>query len=413
MRQEGARYPLRGRSIAVERSRFSTHVGPTERGEERRGSVRHLVGRVGLRTLLCTVLVLGCLLAVATGLGLTFPAATFPFALNTAGPNTAGPNTAGPNTAGTASPRSAPRLEHPGADATPTTGCGKLPPAPPGVSIPQTLTVGALNRQYRLHVSAAYQASTLTPLVLSFHGRGSSAIEDERLTWLSQLADLHGFIAVYPQGVAGPGGATGWNTGRNQDPAVDDVLFVDTLLTHLQGALCVDQQRIYATGFSNGGGLTAILACDLADRIAAFAPVAGDYYPQPEGCHPTRPASIVEIHGTADTINPYYGSAQLRYPAMGVWLDAWAERDGCVGSPSSTAIDPGVTAVEWSACQGGAVILHYRLIDAGHVWPVHVSTSTSSVRGGSFDATTAVWAFLERFTLPPPDTPSSSKAARA
>jgi polyhydroxybutyrate depolymerase len=67
---------------------------------------------------------------------------------------------------------------------------------------------------------------------------------------------------------------------------VNDILFVSDLLTHLQGMLCIDPYHIYAPGFSNGGGMTNLLACRLAERIAAFAPVSGSYPPVPGGCHP-------------------------------------------------------------------------------------------------------------------------------
>jgi polyhydroxybutyrate depolymerase len=263
--------------------------------------------------------------------------------------------------------------------------------------------VGTLERRYRLHLPLAYAASALTPLVLSFHGHGSTAVADERLTGLSHLADLHRFIAVYPQGVAGPDGLAGWSTGRAQDPAVDDSLFVATLLTQMQGALCVDPQRIYATGFSNGGGMTAVLACVLADRIAAFAPVAGDYYPQPGGCHPARPVPLLEIHGTLDTVNPYVGSKQKGYPAVETWLRTWAQRDGCLGSPTAIANGGGVVAQEWRDCQDGVVVLHYQLVGSGHVWPAAAQSGRSAsfdAHGTAFDAAAQIWSFVSAFTLP-------------
>jgi polyhydroxybutyrate depolymerase len=77
----------------------------------------------------------------------------------------------------------------------------------------------------------------MTPLVLSFHGHGSTAALQEQRTGLSRLADLRRFIAVYPQGVTGPDRQTGWNTGRRKDPPVDDVRFVDGLLSALQRSL--------------------------------------------------------------------------------------------------------------------------------------------------------------------------------
>ena len=148
--------------------------------------------------------------------------------------------------------------------------------------------------------------------------------------------------------------------------------------------------------------MTAILACEFSSRIAAFAPVAGDYYPQPGGCHPTHPVSLLEIHGTADSVNPYEGSAELRYPAVGAWLAAWAQRDGCVQKPVVTMAGQGVAIEEWRSCNGGVVVLHYQLSGVGHIWPGATSAATSnSGTATTFDASTAIWAFFSQRTLSP------------
>ncbi len=158
-----------------------------------------------------------------------------------------------------------------------STGCGKPAPMPPGSSFYETVFSGGLTRTYLLHVPSGYRANSSEAVVLSFHGHGSNAIQQERRSGMSLLADQQGFIAVYPQGVVGPDGRTGWATGAPERPQVNDVLFVSDLLNHLQGILCLDPLRIYATGFSNGGGMTNVLACTLAGRLAAFAPVSGSY----------------------------------------------------------------------------------------------------------------------------------------
>ena len=213
-------------------------------------------------------------------------------------------------------------------------GCGKPAPTPPGSSVYETVFSGGLKRTYLLHVPSGYQANSSEAVVLNFHGHGSNAVQQERRSGMSLLADQQGFIAVYPQGVVGPDGQTGWDTGALERPQVNDVLFVSDLLNHLQGILCIDPLRIYATGFSNGGGMTNVLACTLAGRLAAFAPVSGSYPPYPGGCHPVRPVPILEFHGTADPIVPYNGSARKRYPPILTWLQGWATRDGCTRGPT-------------------------------------------------------------------------------
>ena len=162
-------------------------------------------------------------------------------------------------------------------------GCGKPASAPPGKSVYETAFSGGLTRTYLLHVPTGYQASSSAAVVLDFHDHGSNASQQEHRSGMSFLSNQQGFIAVYPQGVVGPDWQTGWATGARNSPQVNDVLFVSDLLNHLQAILCIDLRRIYATGFSNGGGMTDVLACTLAGRLAAFAAVSGSYPPYPGG----------------------------------------------------------------------------------------------------------------------------------
>lgn len=215
-----------------------------------------------------------------------------------------------------------------------TTGCGKEPPFGAGRTEEMTLLSGGLQRMFRLHLPAGYNPSRPTPLVLNLPGHGESALQQERYSQYSALADQQNFIVVYPQGVIGPDGKLGWASYGKNDPTVNDVLFFSDLLTLLQQRLCVDARRIYATGISNGGGMTNLLACQMARRIAAFASVAAAIYPLPEGCHPTRAVSYLEFHGTADPLVPYNGSVMLHFMPVMDMLQAWATRDGCTGGPT-------------------------------------------------------------------------------
>ena len=279
-------------------------------------------------------------------------------------------------------------------------GCGKPVPAPPGKSVYETLFSGGLTRTYLLHVPTGYQASSSAAVVLDFHGHGSNASQQEHHSGMSLLSDQQGFIAVYPQGVVGPDGRTGWATGARESPQVNDVLFVSDLLNHLQAIFCIDPRRIYATGFSNGGGMTNVLACTLAGRLAALAPVSGSYPPYPGGCHPVRPVPLLEIHGTADPIVPYNGSARKRSLLILAWLQEWATRDGCTRGPMVFYKQANVTGLEWTDCQGNATVIHYRIQGEGHIWP-HV---TFNVPGGtavsSLSASALIWSFFQQHPLP-------------
>jgi polyhydroxybutyrate depolymerase len=215
------------------------------------------------------------------------------------------------------------------------------------------------------------------------------------MTGLSVLADHSDLIVVYPEGTSSPAQHIRWGTGSPDDPTTDDVLFVSDLLNHLQAALCIDEHRIYASGFSNGGGMVGVLACALAGRIAAFAAVSGSFYTPSSGaptllsgCHPTRPVPILDIHGTADEKVAYAGDPTQGLPPIQQWVQDWAARDGCQQGPTAFLTQAQVTAEQWSDCQGNATVIHYRIIGGRHLWPTTV-----------LPATTVIWQFFQSHPL--------------
>jgi polyhydroxybutyrate depolymerase len=114
--------------------------------------------------------------------------------------------------------------------------------------------------------------------------------------------------------------------------------------------------------------MSYLLACRLGDRLAGIAPVAGSYLTDLQ-CDPPHPLSVLEIHGTGDTVAPYAGrrGRTLSVPAF---LAAWRERQGCP-APAARRSLPRVRAVrfDWAPCDGATRVAHIRLTGAGHGLP--------------------------------------------
>src|SRR5205823_6234726 len=90
--------------------------------------------------------------------------------------------------------------------------------------------------------------------------------------------DQRCFIAVYPEGIKDATGSTNWNDGRaiwGAVPPPDDVSFVSTLLDVLVSKYKADPKSLSVSGLSSGGYMTARLVCELSERVAAVAIVAG------------------------------------------------------------------------------------------------------------------------------------------
>lgn len=274
-----------------------------------------------------------------------------------------------------------------------TTGCGRAAPVPSGVTTTQHVASGGLDREYTVHLPAHYNPRRAYPLLLSFHGHKRTSLYQEQLSGFSALDA----ISVYPQGLIGTDGESAW-TGAPYSAAADDVLFTSDLLNSLQRTLCVDNNRIFAAGKSNGGGFVGLLACRLPGRIAAFAPVSGAFYPQGGSCEPSRPAPILDFHGTADTTIPYTGNPAKGLPPIPDWLAGWSTRDGCFPKPVQWTPVAGVVAQKWLGCDHRSTLEHYRVEGAGHVWP-STQPNNDSATPTVIDATPVIWRFFRSHPL--------------
>jgi polyhydroxybutyrate depolymerase len=143
----------------------------------------------------------------------------------------------------------------------------------------RTLTVGDLKRTYLVHIPPRYDPKKATPVVLAFHGGGANADNMVVFSGLNKKSDDAGFIVVYPSGTGrleklltfNGGNCCGYATTNK----IDDVMFTRKLLDDLAESANIDPRRVFATGMSNGGIMSYLLASELSDRIAAIAPVGG------------------------------------------------------------------------------------------------------------------------------------------
>ncbi len=227
-------------------------------------------------------------------------------------------------------------------------------------------------RSYRVHVPAN-AGSAPRPAVVSLHGRGSSAWQQELVTGMSRLADLNEFIVIYPESLDGT-----WNGGTccSSTPR-DDVDFVRKVLEDVERKTCVDARRVYVTGISNGGYMTYRLIAEAPELFAAAAPVAahlgipGDDAPDFKKIDfeaGAAPVPILHLHGTADDRVEYdLTPGRVAHPNSGApdTVAYFARRYLCEPEPETTA-DGGIV---YRGCEDGASVELYPLEGGGHCWP--------------------------------------------
>jgi len=275
------------------------------------------------------------------------------------------------------------------------------------------ITHQGIERHAVLYEPASLPAGP-SPLVIALHGLGATAADLRLWLNLDPTADREGFRVLYPDAVDKT-----WSYGRpiNQPmpkvggETVDDVGFIRALIDDLVGKKLADPARIYVTGTSRGGLLTFTLACALADRIAAAAPLitAMTEY-QREDCRPARAIPIMVLAGTADPAQAFNGAQGLHGRLLSVpdTMTYWIRVHGCGARnprplPRRHAEDrTQVTFVEWSGCEGRVRL--FRIEGGGHQVPsLTADREDASARFGlrNRDIETAdeLWAFFKNWSL--------------
>ena len=266
-----------------------------------------------------------------------------------------------------------------------------------------TIVSSGVEREYLLHVPKRYDGTRPTPLVISLHGGALwPAAQMETSQW-NNVAERHGFIVVYPSGIAGDG-PRHWRMDRGPG-LMRDVKFISELIDKLEASYNIDPARIYADGLSNGGGMAFVLSCTLSDRIAAVGMVASAQFLPWSWCTDHRPVPMIAVHGTADPETPYLGGrtwvSPETFPSIPVWTANWARRNRCGANPVESAVAADVTRLEYTNCADDATVVLYTVMGGGHTWPggKPLPEWLAGTTSNSIDASSQMWAFFREHPL--------------
>lgn len=253
------------------------------------------------------------------------------------------------------------------------------PPAPPPTTPPPPEELLAA-RSYTVRVPAGFDASREAPLLIAFHGYGGSGAELVDYFRLDVLADQRGLLLIAPDGLRDARGNHAWNVGPTRHPEWDPS-WVTAVLRDVKQRFRVDARRVFAFGHSQGAHMAHRMGCDDSEDVTALASVAGQVSKKPAECAPTRPVSVVQIHGTDDQVIGYFGDLQSMPPDPDIpsahdTVAVWARNDGCTGplerSPSSPidlsrlADGPETEVDLYAGCPAGIDVALWSMIDIPH-----------------------------------------------
>ena len=234
------------------------------------------------------------------------------------------------------------------------------------------VTVGGESRTYRMFVPPTLDRRRPVPLVMVLHGGASGVEEMVKTTLFDREASAGDFIVAYPEATQ-----RAWNAGKccgsapRRNP--DDVGFLTSVLDELEADYAIDRARVFVAGVSNGAMMAYRFACERADRVTAVGSVAGAV--TVDNCLPSRPVSVLEIHGTEDSLIPYTGGQPSApeaagappYTATSDMVRTWAELNGCP-PPAPARVAGPVTTDSWTGCRNGSSVRLVTVQGGGHVW---------------------------------------------
>ena len=278
-----------------------------------------------------------------------------------------------------------------------------------------------VERDVLVTVPPAYDGTQAMPLLLDLHGFGMTGETEAATTGFPEVAGARGYVVIEPTGdllvlpdqyLDEPRAEdfhlqTWWNflgphpvrfdpegevTG--DDMGADDIGFLTELLTAIEAELCIDTNRVFVTGFSNGAGMTTTMAaCELPTVFAAAGPLGGVNinYGCPDGA--PVPVAVLAIHAFDDHFIPYEGGDLVGLPSDAVSVPErvaqWAAQNGCQPEPTTRNENEWVVVTTWQGCDAPTEL--WSIDDWDHGWP----RASSPEDEGHIDATEVLLDFFD------------------
>lgn len=335
-------------------------------------------------------------------------------------------------------------------------------PQPQFADRQESVNVEEVTRTFLVHLPKDYDIKKKYAVVLVLHDENNDAADMARISRFDQTADQHGIIIIYPNGLherwtnieatsqpnrggygggggghrggmggggypGGGGGGGGYpggggghrgsqggsGGGYGAQPS-NELAFFNALLDQLALEYPVDDTRIYATGFSDGGFMDFQLGCNMANRIAAIAPVGAEMPKSLEDlCKnwSARPVPLLMINGTEDPVLSYKGrSSQPSTLSAEDTVKDWAKTASCSSKPRHDTLPPRnsggleTKVDDYTDCSQGSEAVLYSVVNGGHFWPGGEAPYLPANRIGKtsddLNANEVIWKFFAAHAMP-------------
>jgi polyhydroxybutyrate depolymerase len=281
----------------------------------------------------------------------------------------------------------------------------------PSEQLTINLTIDGNARSFVLFLPTGYNNAGKMPLIFVLHGGSGTPSGMIDLADFRTIANRDKVVLVYPAGIQ-----TSWNDGRPTNAntlGINDVSFFNQLCTYLTTNYAIDTTKIYATGISNGGFMSARLGCELSTKIAAFASVAASMEQNTvyANCNPSNAVPAIFIQGTLDGLVPFLGGTVVG-PAGGTAVShaqaiaKWISVNNCSTTPVVTNLpdiaNDGTTITErkYTNAATGVEVVSYVVSGGGHTWPQGQQYLSENIIGKTsqdMNACETIWQFFKKY----------------
>ena len=244
------------------------------------------------------------------------------------------------------------------------------------------------------------------PLLLVLHGRFGSGKQIMEQAGFNELSNTESFLVVYPDGFS-----RSWADGRGKSPAdkekVDDVMFLEMVVSDVKSKFPVDMTRVYMAGHSNGGFMTQRMLFEKSDLFRGGVSVAAQISLYVvKNFKPISPISVAIMAGTEDPLVPYYGGYVRdggEILSVEDSIQRWKTWNGCTNEKQEQAKDDfqdetSLDIITYPDCKANSLVRLYRVNGGGHAWPGQEQKIPFIKMGRptqELNATTEIWSFFK------------------
>ncbi|WP_076069087.1 alpha/beta hydrolase family esterase [Sphingomonas montana] len=243
------------------------------------------------------------------------------------------------------------------------------------------------------------------PLVVVLHGCTQTAAGYDHGSGWSRLADRHGFALLFPEQrrANNPNLCFNWFVPGDTTRGDGEALSIRNMVAQVTADHVIDPARVFVTGLSAGGAMTAVMLATYPDVFAGGAAIAG----LPYGSATTVPEAFDRMRGHGGPSRDMLAARARdaaghdgRWPTLSIWQGAadqtvaqtnadaiagqWRDLHGLADRPTQEETIDGHRHRVWHDAAGRSVLEEYRIAGMGHGTPLNPSAGTDHGTSGAY-----------------------------